>query len=339
MDKYMIIDELGSGAFGVVYRAVERKSGQKVAIKQLKQHFSSWEQCLNLTEVKSLMNIKHTNIINLRDAFLGNSEFFLVFDFMDNNLLQIMERRRRYPFSEQVIKDYCFQLFLGLAHMHNVGYFHRDLKPENMLVNKENVVKIADFGFATEINSDSSFYAEYCGTRWYRAPEVIMTGGTYCPKADMWAMGAIMAELFNLAPLFPGKDEADQLVQICKVIGQPTLESWPEGVHLANNGIPFFQFPAFRGESLSELIPLASKDAINLIGSILTWNPSKRPTAIEALKHPFFRSCYKLLKTNEEAMELSKGSRVYTPPHARTGRVPPRMDYGVIGTRKQSYCS
>jgi protein kinase len=103
-------------------------------------------------------------------------------------------------------------------------------------------------------------------------------------------MGAIMVELFTLRPLFPGTGEANQMYKICSVLGAPTMDSWADGIHLART--INYQFPEFDGVPLSALIPSASEDAISLISMLCSWNPCNRPTADEALKHPFFRSCF-----------------------------------------------
>jgi protein kinase len=95
----------------------------------------------------------------------------------------------------------------GLAYMHKHGFFHRDLKPENLL-SKGDTVKIADFGLAREIRSRPPF-TDYVSTRWYRAPEILLRSTTYNSPVDMFACGAIMAELFMLRPLFPGNNETD----------------------------------------------------------------------------------------------------------------------------------
>jgi len=89
--------------------------------------------------------------------------------------------------------------------MHKNNYFHRDLKPENLLV-YHNTLKIADFGLAWEINSKPPF-TDYVSTRWYWAPEVLLWDTKYGPPIDIFALGAIMAELYTLKPLFPGSSE------------------------------------------------------------------------------------------------------------------------------------
>ena len=92
--------------------------------------------------------------------------------------------------------------------MHKHGYFHRDLKPENILINKENVIKLCDFGLAREIRSRPPF-TDYVATRWYRAPEIILKSPNYNSPVDIFALGCIMSELYTFKPLFPGSSEMD----------------------------------------------------------------------------------------------------------------------------------
>jgi protein kinase len=197
-------------------------------------------------------------------------------------------KNRGKPFTEEEVRNWCFQVFHALAHMHQRGYFHRDLKPENLLVTK-NMIKIADFGLAREITSEPP-YTEYVSTRWYRAPEVLLQATFYNSAVDMWAMGAIIAELFTLRPLFPGSNEADEMYKICSVIGTPDRDTWPDGLRLAES--LNFQFPVCERANLFQLIPSASEEAISLISRLCSWDPNRRPTASEALQHPFFQPCY-----------------------------------------------
>ncbi|KAM7259956.1 hypothetical protein ACFE04_015697 [Oxalis oulophora] len=342
MDKYKCLGEIGSGSYGVVFKALNNDSGETVAIKKLKYKCGSWNECLNLREVKFLRKLNHPNIIQLRELIHDQHHLFMVFEYMDSDLSQlILARRQGFPLLEQGIKHLCFQLFLGLSYMHDSGCFHRDLKPDNLLLNHNNdVIKIADLGLARDINSAPP-YTQYTTTRWYRAPEVLLTSGIYGPQIDMWAMGAIMAELYNLRPLFPGKSSIDQLSRICKIVGRPSSDSWP----------PInFQFLPFDAAPLSEIIPSASEDALSLIGALLSWDPSKRPTALEALKHPFFSSYHhdtqlsmtiqpiayenKIVDSrdsrgfvDEEAKKLREGSQIFVPQARRVN------EYGVIGRR------
>ncbi|XP_031255134.1 cyclin-dependent kinase F-4-like, partial [Pistacia vera] len=260
MERYKLIKEVGDGTFGSVWRAINKQSGEVVAIKKMKKKYYSWDECINLREVKSLRKMNHPNIVKLKEVIRENDILYFVFEYMECNLYQLMKDREKL-FSETEIRNWCFQVFQGLAYMHQRGYFHRDLKPENLLVSKD-IIKIADFGLAREINSRPP-YTEYVSTRWYRAPEVLLQSYLYSSKVDMWAMGAIMAELIMLRPLFPGTSEADEIYKICSVIGTPTKDSWADGLLLAR-GINY-QFPQLAGVHLSTLIPSANEDALSLI--------------------------------------------------------------------------
>ncbi|CDY09272.1 hypothetical protein Bca4012_007335 [Brassica carinata] len=287
MDRYKLIKEVGDGTFGTVWRAINKQTGEVVAIKKMKKKYYSWDECINLREVKSLRRMDHPNIVKLKEVIREHDILYFVFEYMDYNLYQLMKDRQKL-FTEAVIKKWCFQVFHGLSYMHQRGYFHRDLKPENLLVSKD-IIKIADFGLAREVNSSPPF-TEYVSTRWYRAPEVLLQSYVYTSKVDMWAMGAIMSELLSLRPIFPGASEADEIYKICSVIGSPTEETWLEGLNLANT--INYQFPQLSGVPLSSLMPSASEDAIDLITRLCSWDPCKRPTAAEALQHPFFQSCF-----------------------------------------------
>lgn len=112
---------------------------------------------------------------------------------------------------------FSYQMLEGISYLHNNGFFHRDLKPENMLITN-NTLKIADFGLAREIRSRPP-YTDYVSTRWYRAPEVLFRSSSYNAPIDLWAMGCIIAEMYLNRPLFPGTSEADQIYQICALLG------------------------------------------------------------------------------------------------------------------------
>ncbi|CAA7406496.1 unnamed protein product [Spirodela intermedia] len=286
---FKLIKQVGDGSFGSVWRAVNKLTGEIVAIKKMKKKYYSWQECINLREVKSLRKMNHPGIVKLKEVIREHDILYLVFEYMDFNLYQLMKDREK-PFSETDVRNWSFQIFHALAHMHQRGYFHRDLKPENLLITKD-IIKVADFGLAREICSDPPF-TEYVSTRWYRAPEVLLQSTAYDFAVDMWAMGAIMAELLTLSPLFPGASEADEIHKICSVIGCPSHDSWGKGFELAS--AIKYQFPQLPGVPLPSLIPSASEDAISLISLLCSWDPCKRPTATAALEHPFFQPCHRI---------------------------------------------
>ncbi|KAG1363461.1 putative Cyclin-dependent kinase F-3 [Cocos nucifera] len=239
MERYRVIKEVGDGTCGCVYKAFNLEANEIVAIKKMKRKFYFWEECMNLCEVKSLSKMNHPNIVKLKEIVRENHELFFIFEYMEYNLYQIM-RDRQNAFTEGEIRSFMSQILQGLAYMHKNGYFHRDLKPENLLVTN-GIIKIADFGLAREVTSKPP-YTAYVSTRWYRAPEVLLQSSSYTPAIDMWAVGAILAELFTLSPLFPGESEIDQIYKICNVLGTPESTIWPEWMDLSRSiNFNFFQ--------------------------------------------------------------------------------------------------
>jgi serine/threonine protein kinase len=118
---------------------------------------------------------------------------------------------------------YRHQILSAVSHIHHHNVFHRDMKPENLLLDYSTgrpIIKLADFGLARELNSQPP-YTEYVSTRWYRAPEVLLRSTEYSAPVDLWAIGAIFAELITLEPLFPGESEIDQIYRICDILGSP----------------------------------------------------------------------------------------------------------------------
>ncbi|XP_043804812.1 serine/threonine-protein kinase MHK isoform X3 [Manihot esculenta] len=287
MERYKILEELGDGTCGSVFKAIHMETYEIVAVKKMKRKFYFWEECMNLREVKALRKMNHPNIIKLKEVVRENNELFFIFEYMEYNLYQIMRERER-PFTEEEIRSFMSQVLQGLAHMHKNGYFHRDLKPENLLVTND-VLKIADFGLAREVSSLPP-YTEYVSTRWYRAPEVLLQSSTYTPAIDMWAVGTILAELFTLSPIFPGESEIDQLYKICCVLGTPDWTTFPGATNVSR--LMNICYSEILPANLSDVIPNASLEAIDLIMRLCSWDPLKRPTADQSLQHPFFHKQY-----------------------------------------------
>eukprot|EP00602_Paraphysomonas_sp_CaronLab_P004827 CAMPEP_0185022966 /NCGR_PEP_ID=MMETSP1103-20130426/5667_1 /TAXON_ID=36769 /ORGANISM="Paraphysomonas bandaiensis, Strain Caron Lab Isolate" /LENGTH=488 /DNA_ID=CAMNT_0027555303 /DNA_START=201 /DNA_END=1667 /DNA_ORIENTATION=- len=250
----------------------------------MKKKFYTWEECMQLREVKSLKKLNHPNIVKLKEVIRENDELYFVFEFMEGNLYELMKNRDRH-FPESKIRNIMYQIFQGLAFMHKHGFFHRDVKPENMLV-KGDVIKVADFGLAREIRSKPP-YTDYVSTRWYRAPEVLLRAPNYNSPIDQWACGGIIAELYTLRPLFPGSSEADEIYKICSIMGSPTMRTWGEGMRLAAQ--MNFRFPQFVPTPLSQIIPNASHEAIVLMQDLMKYDPQQRPTASQALQYPYFQ--------------------------------------------------
>ena len=296
MDDYEMITRLGGGSFADVYKALEKSTGELVAIKVLKRKYKKWDDCNELVECRSLQKLHNDqtfnkpgeeNIIKLKQIIFikKTGTLNLIFEYMETDLLELMKSCEPNKLKEDQIRDIMHQTLLGLAFMHKYGFFHRDMKPENLLLTK-NKLKIADFGLAREIRSVPP-YTEYVSTRYYRAPECILKSTNYNSPIDIWALGCIMAEMYtHPQPIFCGANEKEVLFRICSVLGTPTHDIWNDGIRQAN--IVGIKFPTCPGTELEKIIPGASPEAIDLIKSMIKWDPNKRATAKNLLNHPFF---------------------------------------------------
>lgn len=284
MRRFEDLGVIGDGGFGTVTKCRDKETGELVAIKKMKQKYATFDECLQLKEVKSLRKIKHENVERLLQVFRENDYLYLVFELLPDGSLLNLEQKKGAPFPEPEIRYIIEQLLNGLSFVHRQGFFHRDIKPENLMWSGD-TLKIADFGLAREIRSRPP-YTEYVSTRWYRAPEIILRHEFYNSPVDIWAVGTIMAEMFLGRPLFQGSSETDQLFKIIGVLGTPSANTWPDGLKLANRlGI---RMPQQAPMSLAAMMPNASPAAIDLMQAMLRYDPSKRPSASQALQHKFF---------------------------------------------------
>ena len=180
----------------------------------------------------------------------------------------------------------------SLDHMHKKGIFHRDIKPENILIGGTSPdvakgLKLADLGSCRGIYSKQP-YTEYISTRWYRAPECLLTDGYYGPEMDMWGAGCVMFEITSLYPLFPGSNEVDQISRIHKVLGVPSAEKLAKFREKGASHISF-DFPPEKGIGIPQLIPQVHPDCVDLIVKLLKYDAAERISAREALRHPYFK--------------------------------------------------
>jgi renal tumor antigen len=294
MRKYRLVAKKGEGTFSEVLKAQNVKDSKYHAIKCMKNHFESIEQVNNLREIQALRRLSpHQHIVKLEEVLYDqpSGRLALVFELMDANLYEMIRGRRHY-LKPELIQSLMYQLVKSLDHMHNKGIFHRDIKPENILVEDSSKLKLADFGSCRGIYSKQP-YTEYISTRWYRAPECLLTDGYYGPEMDMWGVGCVFFEITSLYPLFPGSNELDQIHRIHKIMGTPSpdvLEVFKRrgAAHVD------FNFPKEDGTSIAKLIPHASPAAIDLMLKMLAYDPGKRMNAREALRHEYFREIREL---------------------------------------------
>ncbi|CAE1332536.1 CDK6 [Acanthosepion pharaonis] len=170
--------------------------------------------------------------VNLR-VLEGETRMTLVFEYIDQDLATYLEQHPSKSLGQEKIRDLMAQLLSGIEFLHCHKVVHRDLKPQNILVTRNGLLKIADFGLARLYAFQMTLTAVVV-TLWYRAPEVILQA-QYATPVDMWSCGCIFAELFNRRPLFRGQSEIDQLVKIFDVLGLPPREEWPDNAFLPRN--------------------------------------------------------------------------------------------------------
>jgi len=174
--------------------------------------------------------LKHDNIVTLREAFRRKGRLYLVFEYVERTLLEVLEANPN-GVDPVMVQRYVYQLVKSIDWCHCNDVIHRDIKPENLLIGLDNTLKLCDFGFARTMPQRGAALTDYVATRWYRAPELLLAweqNGSGCTKysmpVDIWAIGCIMGELIDGQPLFPGESEIDQLYLIQRVMGPLTSE-------------------------------------------------------------------------------------------------------------------
>ena len=262
-----------------------------VAIKCMKAHYKSKEEVYKLSEVRALKRLAtHSNIITLIEVLYdeGSGRLALVFELMEKNLFEVINGRTTY-LQERKVKCWIFQLLKSLNFMHRNGIFHRDIKPENILIKGDNSIKLADLGSCKGIYLKHPF-TEYISTRWYRAPECLLTDGYYNFKMDIWGVGCVFFEMLSLMPLFPGNDEIDQVNKIHYILGSPPEEIFNKLLSKSVRNDIIYEKQ--NGTGIKRFLPNATGECVDLIQKMLTYDPEKRITAKQALNHPYFKDLH-----------------------------------------------
>jgi len=288
---YKITKKVGSGAYGMVVAAKDQRDGKKVAIKKVRDTFHNLTDAKRiLREIKLLQYLDHPNIVKLTDMVnpLTVEDFediYLVMEYMQSDLHKIIYSNN--DLSLNHIAFITYQILCGVKHMHSANIIHRDLKPGNILVNSDCTVKICDFGLSRgfEVDEDQ-LLTEYVVTRWYRAPEVVVQAQRYDESVDIWAIGCILAEMLLKEPVFQGEDYIDQLRVIFKLIGTPSDEDLTNVI--SSDAVNFIKRLKNRERrEFAQVFTQASPEAIDLLEKIFVFDPARRITIDEALRHPF----------------------------------------------------
>uniref|UniRef100_A0A8C3BHP3 Homeodomain interacting protein kinase 4 n=1 Tax=Cairina moschata TaxID=8855 RepID=A0A8C3BHP3_CAIMO len=256
LSLYDIVDMVGKGAFGEVARSCRRSTGEMVAIKILRnegnQGQSAWNE-VKLLRALQAVDTEAAHIVRFLESFQDSACTYLVFELLEQSLFEFQKKNNFSPLPVRHIRTIVAQVLVALDKLKELAIIHADLKPENiMLVDHARHpfrVKLVDFGLAC-IFSEVCFIKEpYIQTRFYRAPEILL-GLPFCEKIDMWSLGCVVAELHLGRPLYPGRNEDEQVRYICKTQGLPP-------------------------------------GRLYILSSMLTWESHERIAPSTALKHPF----------------------------------------------------
>lgn len=285
LKRYEIIQKIGKGAYGVVWKAVDKQSQEIIALKKIFDAFqNATDAQRTFREIMYLQRMDHENIVELLNVMKAenNRDIYLAFEYMETDLHAVI---RANILEDIQIRYIIYQLLKALKYLHSAGIVHRDIKPSNLLLNSDCLLKVADFGLARSLDKES-LQTDYVETRWYRAPEILLGSQRYSFGIDLWSVGCILGEIINGKPLFPGSSTLNQLDKIIEATGQPTAEDLevidsPLSMNLLSS------LPPRDPRPLYEICPKATDDALDLMRDLLCFNPNKRATAEQALESQY----------------------------------------------------
>ncbi|KAF8529682.1 mitogen-activated protein kinase HOG1 [Hysterangium stoloniferum] len=284
--RYVDLQPVGMGAFGLVCSAKDQLTGASVAIKKIMKPFST--PVLSKRTYRELKLLKHITHENTCTSIVSASAIsfpividdnlptsYFVTELLGTDLHRLLTSR---PLEKQFIQYFLYQILRGLKYVHSTG-----VKPSNILVNENCDLKICDFGLARIQDPQMTGYVS---TRYYRAPEIMLTWQKYDVAVDIWSTGCIFAEMLEGKPLFPGKDHVNQFSIITELLGTP-----PDDVIqtiASENTLRFVQsLPKRERVPFSEKLRCTDESALALLEKMLVFDPRKRITAVEALGDPY----------------------------------------------------
>lgn len=311
--EYELIDVIGRGSYGTVFKALEKKTQAFVAIKKIKQVFDDLPDTQRiLREIKFLKCLDHPNIIRPhtvltpRNAAAYNT-IYVVLEYMDCDLGSAIKLNKG-DFDPDHYRFFLFQMLNGLRCLHAADIFHRDIKPANILVNADCKLKICDFGLSRiasegDVLGDDNIWTSYVVSRWYRAPELFYATGEslkYTKSIDIWSVGCIFAELLLGYPLFSGKTTTTQFALIVETLGSPSDVALT--VSYSRRARDFIQttlgryadhgYEPFRNWFI-DYCPQCEEAGMDLLSWMLSMDPDERPTVDDALKHEYFDAIWR----------------------------------------------
>ncbi|RMD43719.1 hypothetical protein DV735_g1468, partial [Chaetothyriales sp. CBS 134920] len=261
---YQMLEELGSGSFGVVYKAIEKATGQIVAIKHVDLESSEEDLSDIISELAVLSSCTSSPYVTqYKRAFLRRQTLWIVMEYLGGGSCADLLKPPPHALSEAHIAIIVKELLHGLAYLHSEGKLHRDIKAANVLLGMDGRVKLADFGVAAQLVGLKSVRNTFVGTPFWMAPEVIQQEG-HDVKADIWSLGITAIELATGEPPHANVHPMKVLFLIPK---QPP--------------------PRLEGSQWS-------REFKDFVALCLTKESERRPTAKELLRHKFVRSAGKV---------------------------------------------
>ncbi len=351
VSKYEKLAKIGQGTFGEVFKARDKKNkGKIVALKKvLMDNEKEGFPITALREIRILQLLRHENIVNLIEICRSKattynkhkSTFYLVFDFYEHDLAGLLSNYN-VKFSLGEIKKVMQQLLNGLYYIHSSKIIHRDMKAANILISKQGILKLGDFGLARAVSINKSGqpnrYTNRVVTLWYRPPELLLGERNYGPPVDLWGAGCIMAEMWTRSPIMQGNTEQHQLTLIAQLCGAITPESWPgvENLELYSK----LDIPKKPRRVKERLRPYVKDQyAVDLLDKLLTLNPARRIDANLALDHDFFwtdpmpQSLEKMLSQHTQSMfEFLAPRRLSGTQHRMAGAAQQGLAQGMSAT-------
>ncbi|XP_021256128.1 serine/threonine-protein kinase 36 isoform X3 [Numida meleagris] len=266
MERYHVLEVIGEGSFGRVYKGRRRCSAQVVALKFIPKVGRSEKELKNLQrEIEIMRSLHHPNIIQMLDSFETDKEVVVVTDYAEGELFQILEDDGSLP--EDQVQTIAAQLVSALYYLHSHRILHRDMKPQNILLGKDGVIKLCDFGFARAMSIHTMVLTSIKGTPLYMSPELVEER-PYDHTADLWSVGCILYELFMGTPPF----YTSSIFQLVSLIVKDPVK-WPKAIS-----------PVFK----------------SFLQGLLMKDPRQRLSWPELLSHPFVAGRVTVIDDTEE---------------------------------------